>query len=189
MKLVRACVAVLVLAAVAQGGPDLPDDLAGQATDWTSLADAAMSPGEASKWKRDKDSVTGTNAGGDWSVCDLGKAAFGDGAIRAHVKTPAPCGICVQARKVNAATLVAAGTFLLRGAAPFGWGLLGDGPRPRPSRREARGLGGRREGARRPPRPGRRGSPKSGRDAALARFEALLTELGFPPTGIDPAAK
>ena len=120
MKLVRAFVAVLVFAAAAHGGPDLPGDLAGQASDWTSLADAAMSPGDASKWKRDKEGVTGTNPGADWSVCELGKAAFGDCAIRARVKTSAPCGIRVQAGKLHAATLVAEGTFLHRGADSVG---------------------------------------------------------------------
>jgi hypothetical protein len=120
MKFVRAFAAVFVFAAAAHGGPGLPDDLAGQASDWTSLADAAMSPGDASKWKRDKDGVTGTNSGADWSVCELGKAAFGDCAIRAHVKTPASCGIRVQAGKLNAATLVAEGTFLHRGVDSVG---------------------------------------------------------------------
>ena len=71
MKLVRAFAAVLVFAAAAHGGPDLPDDIAGQASNWTSLADAAMSPGDASKWKRDKEGVTGTNSGADWSVCAI----------------------------------------------------------------------------------------------------------------------
>jgi hypothetical protein len=120
VRLVRAFAAVLVLAAVAHGAPDLPDDLAGKTSDWTSLADAAMSPGDAAKWKRDKDGVTGTNSGADWSVCELGKAAFGDCAIRARVKTTAPCGIRIQAGGANAATLVEQGTILLRGADSVG---------------------------------------------------------------------
>lgn len=120
MRLVRAFAAVLLLASAARGAPDLPDDLEGGPADWTSLADASMTPGDAAKWKRGKDGVTGTNPAADWSVCELGKVAYGDCAIRARVTTPALCDIRIQAGKLNAATVAGNGTFLHRGADPVG---------------------------------------------------------------------
>ncbi|MCZ6596845.1 MAG: hypothetical protein O7B99_04330, partial [Planctomycetota bacterium] len=110
----------------------LPAELVGKPADWTPLAEAEMGPEKAEfepEWARLEGGFRGSHPqDADWSICDLGAAAYGDCVVRATIEPEEHCvgvqfrfGSRCQAMLTNAGTfvyaegVVASGDFRITG--------------------------------------------------------------------------
>jgi hypothetical protein len=93
----------------------LPADLVGKPSDWTPLLAEKLQLSELAKWNREDGVLTGTNADAPWTTCEFGATTYDDCAVRARIKTPGYCALCVQIGAQNRMLLVGPGTFLFRG--------------------------------------------------------------------------